>query len=258
MDYKIRFPDSIGELRNEEYFFATYNGIEHKHGIQEYDKFFDTPALYKAVTQKLGYQSPKTLAMQLAAQVLKARHTIDSLVVLDIAAGSGLAGEALADLGISQIVGVDIIPEAFDAVQRDCPDVYDAYYIEDLTNISPKAQAEFQAQHFNCLVCCSSITCHFPIQGFINSSNFIENGGWIAFNVAPRVIEDFENPENLEFAKASEFGQLYAYMLESGGWEVFDKHYYRHRFLVNGKAIDYVAVTVRKIRDVPANWQEML
>ena len=152
-------------------------------------------------------------------------------------------------------MGVDIIPEAAQAAHRDYPGIYEKYYVEDLTAITPTAQSALTNRGFNCLVCCSSLSCHFPIQGFINSFNLIEDGGWIVFNVNTYIIEDLNHQESFEYRKAAEFGQLHHQMLKAGIIEVTNKHYYLHRRLTNGKAIDYVAITARKRRNIPEDWQ---
>ena len=254
VDYQIRFPEESSDFRNQEHFFVSQKGNEKKYTLQQYREVFNVPLLYEAVTSMLKYQSPETLAMQLITQVIKAKTNIDSLVVLDIAAGTGLIGKHLASLGVKSIVGVDIIAEAAEAAQRDYPNVYEKYYVEDLTDITPATQQELANRGFNCLVCCSSLSCHFPIQGFINSFNLIENNNWVAFNVNTYIIEELDNTEVFEYKKAAEFGQLYHQMIKAGILEVTNKHYYLHRLLMNGKALNYVAVTARKRGDIPKNW----
>ncbi|MGB3401449.1 MAG: methyltransferase domain-containing protein [Microcoleaceae cyanobacterium] len=253
-DYQIRFPESGSDLRNEEYFFLAQDGSEKTFTLQNYAEIYQIPLLYEKFCIKACYQSPETLAMLLVSQLIQAKIDIESLIILDIAAGSGLFGKNIAKYGVKSIVGVDIIPEAAQAAQRDYPGVYEKYYIEDLTNISPTAQQELDNRGFNCLVCCSSLSCHFPIQGFINSFNMIEPDGWIAFNVNTYILEDLENTESFEYKKAAEFGQLYHQMVKAGILEVTQKHYYLHRYLTNGKALDYVAITARKRGNIPENW----
>jgi len=57
------------------------------------------------------------------------------LRVLDLGAGNGMVGEELKKQEVSRLVGVDIIPEAYEATIRDRPGLYDAYYIEDFTKL---------------------------------------------------------------------------------------------------------------------------
>lgn len=251
VDYQIRFSQDSSDLRNQEHFYFVRDGNEQKQNPQNYAEIYKVPLLYEQFCDKLLYQSPKTLAMLLASHSIKFGFDLESLVILDIAAGSGLFGKSIAQYGVKSIVGVDIIPEAAQAAHRDYPGVYERYYVEDLTAISPHTQAELNDRKFNCLVCCSSLSCHFPLQGFINSFNLIEAGGWIAFNVNTYVIEDLNNLDSFEYKKAAEFGQLYQYMIKTGILEVTNKHYYMHRLLTNGKSVDYVAIIAKKCRDIP-------
>lgn len=246
VDYQIRFSPDSSDRRNQEYFHFMRDGNEQKLTLQNYAEVYKIPLLYEQFCDKALYQSPETLAMLLASQSIKSGFDLRSLVVLDIAAGSGLFGKSIAQYGVKSIVGVDIIPEAAQAAHRDYPGVYENYYVEDLTAISPTAKKELANRRFNCLVCCSSLSCHFPIQGFINSFNLIDNDGWIAFNVNTYVLENIKNPDSFEYKKAAEFGQLYHHMVETEILEVTHKHYYLHRLLTNGKAVDYVAIIARK------------
>lgn len=254
VDYQVRFSQDSSDLRNQEHFYFMRDGNEQKLILQDYAEIYKIPLLYEQFCDKALYQSPETLAMLLASQSVKSGFDLESLIILDIAAGSGLFGKSIAQYGIKSIVGVDIVPEAAQAAHRDYPGIYDKYYVEDLTAITPTAQAELTNRKFNCLVCCSSLSCHFPIQGFINSFNLIEDGGWIAFNVNTYVIEDLDNLDSFEYKKAAEFGQLYRYMIKTGILEVTQKHYYLHRLLTNGKSLDYVAITARKIGNISDKW----
>ncbi len=254
IDYQIRFPEDSSDLREQEYFYVVRDGAEEKFVIQNYAEVFKVPLLYEKFCSETRYQSPETLAMLLVSQLVKSKIDMESLIIFDVAAGTGLFGKSIAQYGVKSIVGVDIVLEAAQAAQRDYPDVYEKYYVEDLTNISPTAEQELANRGFNCLVCCSSLSCHFPIKGFINSFNLIEQDGWVVFNVNTYILEDTDNKDSFEYKKAAEFGQLYHRIVKEGILEITHKHYYLHRLLVNGKALDYVAVIGRKRGSIPENW----
>ena len=57
-------------------------------------------------------------------------------------AGNGMMGEELKKHGVSRLIGVDIIPEAYEATVRDRPGLYDAYYVEDLTDLNDEKKEE--------------------------------------------------------------------------------------------------------------------
>ncbi|MEA5563692.1 class I SAM-dependent DNA methyltransferase [Planktothrix agardhii] len=255
VDYQIRFPEeSVDFSRDQEYFFVIQNGVETKYILQNYAQVYSLPKLYQEISLRLKCQSPETISMQLIAQLIKSKTDIESLVVLDIAAGTGLVGKHLASLGIKSIVGVDIIPEAAQAAQRDYPGIYEKYYVEDLTNITPTAKQELSNRGFNCLICCSSLSCHLPLQVFINSFNLISQDGWVAFNVSTYILDNPNNTEAFESKKAVNFSQLYHKMVEAGILEICHKHYYLHRYMTNGKPVNYVSVVARKRGNIPENW----
>lgn len=51
--------------------------------------------------------------------------------LLEIAAGNGVSGEALAATGLHPTAGVDVLPEARAAARRDRPGLYDVYVVGD-------------------------------------------------------------------------------------------------------------------------------
>lgn len=48
-------------------------------------------------------------------------------------AGNGIVAEELVNLGLDDVIGVDIIEEAKQAAFRDRPEVYSDYIFDDLT-----------------------------------------------------------------------------------------------------------------------------
>lgn len=62
--------------------------------------------------------------------------------MLYLGAGNGILDKELKKYGVSRIVGVDIIPEAFSASERDRLGVYDAYYVEDFCNLNDDKRNE--------------------------------------------------------------------------------------------------------------------
>ena len=72
-------------------------------------------------------------------------ETAAKLRVLDVGAGNGMVGEELDRMGARHIVGVDIIPEAKEAAERDRPGVYDDYFVVDLTDVPAGDLARMEA-----------------------------------------------------------------------------------------------------------------
>ena len=63
-----------------------------------------------------------------------------------------MMGEELKKRGVSRLVGVDIIPDAYEAVIRDRPGLYDAYYVEDFTRLNEDRREDIASWQFNCMV----------------------------------------------------------------------------------------------------------
>ena len=95
LNYQIRFAELTSDLREEEAFIVTQDQQETEYRLQDYGKVFAVPLLYENICSLLKYQSPETIAMQLISEVIKAKQDIDSLVVFEIAAGTGLCGKHL-------------------------------------------------------------------------------------------------------------------------------------------------------------------
>jgi 2-polyprenyl-3-methyl-5-hydroxy-6-metoxy-1,4-benzoquinol methylase len=254
-DYQIRFPtEEVDFTRQQEYFFVIQNGIETQYIVHHYHEVYSVPLLYERMAIMMNYQSPQTILMQLILELTKCQIDIQSLVVFDIAAGSGLMGKQLASVGIKSVVGLDILPEAAEAATRDYPGVYEKYYVEDLTNLTPAVKQELEERGFNCLICCSSISCHFPVQAFINAFNLMPDHGWIAFNVSTYILEEPDQQNIFESVAAVDFSQLYHKIVKADILEISQKHYYLHRFMTNGKPVYYVSVIARKRGNIPDNY----
>ncbi|NEO91082.1 MAG: class I SAM-dependent methyltransferase [Moorea sp. SIO3G5] len=242
-NFEIRLPEEFGNLAiNQEYFFINQDGKERKLLLHDYAEVYSIPGLYEYLTlEKLRYQSPGVLSSLLIEKVTQAGGIVEDLVVLEIGAGSGLFGRALTNLGVKSITGVDIVPEAADAAEREYPGVYENYYAEDLANLSQTAQEALTSRGFNCLVCCSALSSgHIPAEALTTALNAIAPSGWIAFNVAKKVWEN---------KGAGGFVQLHPWVAETDSFEIITTHSYQHRIYMDGRPLEYVAIIGRKRSD---------
>src|SRR5690606_3253866 len=101
--------------------------------------------------------SPRVVVDLLADALDRADASPEELRVLDLGAGNGMVGEQLAELGSGAIVGVDLLPEAKAAAERDRPGVYDAYYAVDLTDLEDDERAALERHDVNCLTCVAAL-----------------------------------------------------------------------------------------------------
>ena len=134
-EYKIEFPSPEFRMdQREEWIIVHSEGSDEKIYLHDYARFYEMPGLYEEVIYKrLKCNSPQVICGLLKKELEKKSGGSQNLRVLDFGAGNGIVGEYLKQkIRCDMLVGVDIIPEAFDATQRDRPGIYDDYYVMDL------------------------------------------------------------------------------------------------------------------------------
>ena len=245
IEFQVRFPQNWEVVtQGEEYFFVTQNGVEKLLKLHDYAAIYQIPGLYQyLLLERLGDRSPDTLSSLLIEQVTQTGATAADLKVLDMGAGIGLSGSKLVQRGVQSVVGLDILPAAATAAAREHPGTFAAYYVADLLNLSQEMQLRLVNHQFNCLMCCSALTCHLPIQAFIAAFNLIADGGWIAFNINQLKL----SPENNQ---DTGFYQLFDSLIHQGIFQVHCTHRYQHRLSMAGKPIEYCAVVGKKQRAI--------
>ena len=242
--FRVRLPANPKGLKlNDEYFYVEYQGKEQRIGIHEYAKIYAIPGLYEhIVSQTLNCVSPQVVSDLLVEQINHSKLRIADISVLDFGAGVGLVGNILAGQGFRSLVGLDIIPEAAMAAQRDYPGIYAEYYVEDVCKLSQAVRRELLNRQFNCLICVGSLACgHVSADVFIEAYNLIETGGWIAFNILK---------ESFVGQAPSELSDLVHGIRERSIFEIKTIHEYRHRYLMNGQPVNNVAVIGRKRAEI--------
>ena len=239
VDFEIKLPESDRNLPiHKEYFWLSQNGMKRKLRLHDYVEVYRIPYLYERLMEKLHCQSPTLVPSLLVEQATKAGDAFEDLVVLDIGAGTGMVGKTLSNLGVKSITGVDILPEAAEAAERQNTGVYDNYYVEDLTDLSEATQQELNSRGFNCLVCCSALSNgHVPADALSTALNAIAANGWIAFNI-PKYIWENKGEGGLV--------QLHPWIARSDIMEIIATHPYQHRIYTDGRSLEYVAIIARK------------
>lgn len=247
--HKVQFPpENARELAQDEVFFYLYQGNEkHRIRLHEYDKIYKIPGLYEQVVyDRLKCQSPAVVARILEAAVSQSEETFAELRVLDLGAGNGMMGEALKKYGISRLVGVDIIEEAYQATERDHAGVYDAYYIADFCNLDAETREELQAWSFDCLTTVAALGFgDIPAQAFMEAFNMIRQHGWVSFNIKETFLDKSDK---------TGFSRLIRELILSEFLDIYYLERYRHRFSVEGEPLYYFALAGRKNADVPVEF----
>ena len=239
----IQIPDLNAIEQGKEFFILEKEGKKEKIEFHDYDRIYEIPGLYERLfydTYKCN--SPETVCGLLEKHIKKESQEAD-LVALDIGAGNGMMGEQLADIGADTIVGVDIIPEAEEALERDRPGVYDEYHVADLTAMAPAVRASLKEKDFNCMTVVAALGFDdIPPEAFAQGYNMISPSGWVAFNIK----EDFVCEQD-----KSGFCDLIQSMGKEGILDIREQQHYRHRFCQDGTPLYYYAVVGRKVDDIP-------
>jgi SAM-dependent methyltransferase len=240
----VEFPDDLALDQDHEWCRVTVDGITRKIRFHDYDEIYSVPGLYEFLFyEHLECCSPQVVRGLLEDVLTSGDVPPDTLRVLDLGAGNGMVGEELADLGAEMITGVDLLPEAAAAAERDRPGVYDDYLVLDLTELSDPLRRELRARRFNALVSVAALGFgDIPPRAFAEAFNLVADGGWIAFNIKEHFLDDGE---------PTGFSRLIGKLLDSGMLEQRAEKVYRHRLSMNGEPLDYVALVGVKRSSIP-------
>jgi hypothetical protein len=248
-DITVRFPSDEGAAASQdtEWCEVVAAGEQHTIRFHDYHEIYDIPGLYERIFHDhLQCQSPEVVIGLLEEQLEQAGEDPGGFSALDVGAGNGLVGEQLQRLRVAAIVGVDIIPEAAQAAERDRPGVYDDYVVCDLTQLDGDARARVGAGPPNCMTTVAALGFDdIPPRAFAEAYNLAAEGAWVAFNLKA----DF-----LEHVDESGFRGLIRRMVREDVFEPVADRRYVHRLSIAGEPLEYVALVGRKRADVPDAW----
>ena len=242
---QIALPDPSKRYpQDAEWCVAEIDGEWREIRFHDYSDIYAVEGLYERLFYDLlECDSPAFVRSLLAAELEAADTPADRLRVLDLGAGNGIMGEQLVELGVESVHGVDIIPEAAKAAERDRPHVYAEYHVVDLTRLPPPTRESLAGANFNCLTCVAALGFgDIPPAAFHTAYNLVQTGGWVAFNIK----EDF-----LDGADRSGFAALIADSVDEGLLDVHARERYRHRLSTAGEPLHYVAMVGTKAGDMP-------
>ncbi|MCC6303198.1 MAG: class I SAM-dependent methyltransferase [Gammaproteobacteria bacterium] len=245
--HRIQFPkmDSHALNQDEAYFYvADAAGERARLRFHDYGKIYQIPGLYEQVFyDRLNCNSPAKVTGILKSAIDQTLENFTELRVLDLGAGNGLMGEALKKYGVSRLIGVDIIPEARVAVERDRPHLYDAYYVVDCARLSGPDREEFGSWSLNCLTTVAALGFgDIPPLAFMEAFNLIRPEGWVAFNIRDTFLNQSDE---------SGFSRMIRDLIFSKYLEIYHLERYRHRLSVDGEPLYYYAIAARKHSDIP-------
>jgi len=236
---------------NEERCFVTRGMDKMEIGFHEYDKIYSIPGLYEHLFyEKMRCCSPGTVCGLLVQEIRKTRESVSDLRVLDMGAGNGMVAEELTKFGVNTIIGIDIIEEASMAAQRDRPDVYQDYFVADMTEPPDTLNHALREEQLDCLVTVAALGFgDIPPLAFAEAFNLIATPGWVAFNIKDNFLSDSD---------ASGFASLTRDLVDRGLIRILVSSKYRHRFCLDGRPLYYRAVVAEKCNSISDEWLEQM
>src|SRR3954451_2017553 len=151
-DFVLRLPDGASKTadQDEEWCEVEVDGETRRLRFHDYSDIYSIPGLYeRLIYERLGCQSPRVIAGLLRDELESRDQDPADLRVLDLGAGNGIVAEELSDVGVDHFVGVDIIPEAATAAERDRPGLYDEYVVADLLDPDSGVAKRLKPQGLN-------------------------------------------------------------------------------------------------------------
>ncbi|MEM8835385.1 MAG: methyltransferase domain-containing protein [Planctomycetota bacterium] len=242
--YRIRFPRPDDPLTQDTEWCEVFLDDEWRtFRFHDYSEIYSIPGLYERLFYKtLKCSSPLKVVDLLAETVAEYDVRPEELRVLDVGAGNGMVGQRLHELGVEEVVGIDIIPEAAAATDRDRPGMYDDYIVGDLTELRDEQRSRIEAAGVNCMTVVAALGFgDIPVRAFTSAYNFVEPGGWVAFNLKEQFV-DLED--------STGFAKLIRRLTESDMLRMHSYRRYCHRLSVSGERLYYVAMVARKRADV--------
>ena len=241
----IVFPSAGADVTQDEEWCNVVVAGENRHiRFHDYHEIYQIPGLYESLFyERLECCSPSRTVALLLDVLSDTDQSAAALRVLDLGAGNGMVGDELHSRDASPIVGIDIVPEAKQAAERDRDGVYDSYFVADLTDLTEEVEEKLRAQKLNCLTTVAALGFgDIPPEAFIKALDLIETPGWVAFTIK----EDF-----LRERDTSGFSQLVRRLSRDEIIQTQAYRRFRHRVSMTGESLHYVAVVARKLHDVP-------
>ena len=249
--HRIQFPkpETSNLNQDESFFYLQGSGGQRKIRFHDYDEIYQVQGLYEQIFyDRLKCTSPTKVATILESAVNQSQDNFTELRVLDLGAGNGMMGEELKKRGLSRLIGVDIIPEAYEATIRDRPGLYDAYYVKDFTNLDEDTEEDIASWQCDCMVTVAALGFgDIPTRAFIKAYNIIRAQGWVAFNIKESFFDSTDE---------SGFSKMIRELIFSKYLDIDHIERYRHRLSNEGEPLYYFAIVGRKNADVPAEFLE--
>jgi SAM-dependent methyltransferase len=207
--------------------------------FHDYHRIFDVPGLYEKIFYDvLGCDTPRFMADLFIDALAGTREAPADVRVLDLGAGNGIMAEELAAVGVPHAVGVDILPEAQAAAERDRPGLYADYLVADLTALDAADSRTLADHRLNALTVVAALGFgDIPPAAFATAYDHIADGGWVVLTIKDAFLAEDDT---------SGFARMIADGLASGALEVVRRERFRHRLATDASPLVYEGIVARK------------
>jgi SAM-dependent methyltransferase len=218
---------------------AEPDGSWREYRFHDYHHIFDVPGLYEKIFYDvLGCDSPRFMAGLLGDALADAREDAADVRALDLGAGNGIMAEELARIGVAHAVGVDILPEARTAAERDRPGLYADYLVEDLTALGAESSRRLTGHRLNALTVVAALGFgDIPPAAFRTAYEHIASDGWVVLTIKDAFLAAEDT---------TGFGRMIADGMASGALEVVRRERFRHRLATDASPLVYEGIVARK------------
>ncbi len=243
LSFPITEPSAF-EQQDQAYFLLREDGDTLRLRFHDYGAIYQRPGLYEQLFyERLRCSSPDKARDVLLKVLADNQQDVHSLRVLDLGAGNGMVGELL---DAARVIGVDLLPEARAACERDRPHAYDAYYVLDMTRLDPGTARQMKSWQLDALTCIAALGFgDIPAAAFAQAFNLIEAGGWIVFNIKESFLHEGDR---------TGFSKLIRELMFTNTLEVHHLERYRHRLSIDGAPLFYFLLAGRKRDDIAERW----
>jgi predicted TPR repeat methyltransferase len=229
---RVRFPNQATGGPDEEAFDVTFpDGRVERFTMHDYGRVYAVPGLYEEVVQRmLECATPDRIAALLAGAAAAIGWAPQDVRVLDLGAGNGVSGEALAAAGLRPVAGVDLEPEARPATLRDRPGLYDLVLTADIGALADEDAAALRALEPTALTLVGALgNDHVGLEALQAAARLLTADALVAY-----AYPDYEDAAALRTA-----------LERLGGVEELARERYVHRRTASGGTRTWEAVVVR-------------
>ena len=228
---RVAFPQqSVPVGQDAEWCVVSDDGNWREFRFHDYAQIYDVPGLYEKIfLEHLKSRSHVVMAEALVRELQWRQRPLSECRILDLGAGNGHVGAQLHDLGATQLWGVDVLPEARQAAQRQHPHVYAGYSL-----VGPELLQDLQKFRVNTVICVAALGFgDIAPDLFEKVISALPSGSIVAFNIKEQFLNSLD---------PSGFNRLFTRLSTQGKLNPLRQWRHFHRYSTWGDPLHYLGV----------------